>query len=119
MSMNTNLKGRLRNTSLPHSQGLLPVFEAVVNSMQGIDSVSNPDQAGIVVEIVRSPQSSLSLDDGRGKRGAPPTSPIVGFKIIDDGVGFDDANFQSFETLDTDYKAKHGAKTPAGEEAVH
>ena len=33
MSLQTNLKGRLRNTSLPKSHGLMPVFEAVVNSI--------------------------------------------------------------------------------------
>ncbi len=30
MSMNTNLHGRLRNTSLPVGHGLLCLFEAVV-----------------------------------------------------------------------------------------
>lgn len=30
MSLQTNLKGRLRNTSLPKSHGLMPVFEALI-----------------------------------------------------------------------------------------
>lgn len=37
MSLQTNLKGRLRNTSLPKSHGLMPVFEAVVNSIHSIE----------------------------------------------------------------------------------
>lgn len=111
MSMNTYLKGRLRNTSLPMSQGLLPVFEAVVNSMQSIEAIEDgADDGQITVEIIRSAQSSLALDDARGKRGAPPTEPIIGFKITDTGVGFDDGNFRSFETLDSDFKAKKGCR---------
>ena len=37
MSMETNLQGRLRNTSLPYNQGLLPLFEAVINSIHSIE----------------------------------------------------------------------------------
>ena len=35
--MESNLKGRLRNTNLPKSNALLPLFEAVVNSIHSID----------------------------------------------------------------------------------
>jgi hypothetical protein len=41
MSLQTNLKGRLRNTSLPKSHGLMPVFEAVVNSIHSIEEKGN------------------------------------------------------------------------------
>lgn len=37
MSLHTNLKDRLRNTSLLKSHGLMSVFEAVVNSIQSIE----------------------------------------------------------------------------------
>jgi hypothetical protein len=37
MSLNTSLKGRLRNTNLPLTHGLAPLFEAVVNSIHSID----------------------------------------------------------------------------------
>ena len=44
MSLQTNLKGRLRNTSLPKNHGLMPVFEAVVNSIHSIEEMNNlPD----------------------------------------------------------------------------
>ena len=35
--MDSNLRGRLRNTSLPKSNALLPLYEAVVNSIHAID----------------------------------------------------------------------------------
>ncbi|WP_276508133.1 hypothetical protein [Endozoicomonas acroporae] len=40
MSLHTNLAGRLRNTNLPKSHGLLPVFEAVVNSIQSLEEAN-------------------------------------------------------------------------------
>lgn len=111
MSMNTYLKGRLRNTTLYRNQGLMPLFEAVVNSIHSIaEASSDPTYGQITIEIIRSPQSSLSLDDGKSKRGAAPQEPIIGFKIIDNGKGFHDKNMTSFETLDSDYKAQQGCR---------
>jgi hypothetical protein len=37
MSLNTSLKGRPRNTNLPKSHTLFPLFEAVVNSIHLLD----------------------------------------------------------------------------------
>ena len=36
MNIMTNLPGRIRNTNLPKSHALLPLFEAVVNSIHAI-----------------------------------------------------------------------------------
>ena len=97
MSLRTNLKGRLRNTQLPKSHGLMPVFEAVVNSIHSIEEKGNLTNGQIILCIDRSRQSSLDL-------GTKTVEPIIGFTIIDNGCGFDDTNFKSFETLDTDHK---------------
>jgi hypothetical protein len=61
----------------------------------------------IVVEIERAPQQSLRLE-GPSRRGAPPQEAILGFRVRDNGCGFDDPNLQSFETLDSDFKASEG-----------
>lgn len=106
MSMNTFLAGRLRNTPLPRTHGLMPLFEAVVNSIQ---AVASADAGEIVVEIERSPQHTLQIE-GAGRRGAPPQEAIVGFRVRDNGCGFDDSNLRSFETLDSDYKASEGCR---------
>lgn len=103
MSLQTNLKGRLRNTSLPKSHGLMPVFEAVVNSIHSIEEKSNIDSGQIVLKINRSTQSSLDLE-------TKALPPIVGFTITDNGCGFDDANFNSFKTLDSDHKIDKGCR---------
>lgn len=110
MSMNTFLAGRLRNTPLPRTHGLLPLFEAVVNSIQAVSAPGLPGDTGeIVVEIERAPQQALQLESS-GRRGAPPQEAIVGFRVHDNGCGFDDANLRSFETLDSDFKASEGCR---------
>ncbi|KGB02553.1 hypothetical protein DR73_3503 [Enterobacteriaceae bacterium ATCC 29904] len=103
MSLQTNLQGRLRNTSLPKSHGLMPVFEAVVNSIHSIEEMDNAADGKIVLRINRATQGNLDLD-------AKSQSPIIGFTIIDSGCGFDEANFKSFETLDSDHKIDKGCR---------
>ncbi|MFC0119170.1 ATP-binding protein [Pseudoalteromonas xiamenensis] len=103
MSLQTNLKGRLRNTSLPKSHGLMPVFEAVVNSIHSIEENGNSDNGKVVLRINRATQESLDFD-------AKSLPPILGFTITDNGCGFDETNFKSFETLDSDHKIDKGCR---------
>ncbi|OUC38965.1 hypothetical protein BJP35_0599 [Enterobacter sp. J49] len=81
----------------------MPVFEAVVNSIHSIEETKNPLNGKIVLRINRTTQGSLDLD-------AKSQSPIIGFTIIDNGCGFDEANFKSFETLDSDHKIDKGCR---------
>lgn len=86
MSIKTNLGGRLRNTSLPLSHGLMPLFDAVVNSIHSIeekDELSGSDSSSdIVVEIERRSQGMLGI-------GTSDDNPeeIIGFKVTDTGRG--------------------------------
>lgn len=93
----------MRNTSLPKSHGLMPVFEAVVNSIHSIQENGNNDNGKIVLRINRANQCGLDLDTK-----TPP--PIIGFTITDNGCGFDETNFKSFETLDSDHKIDKGCR---------
>lgn len=103
MSLETNLKGRLRNTFLPKSSGLMPVFEAVVNSIHSIEEKGNQSTAKIILEVDRDTQTYLDI-------GSNVLPPIIGFTISDNGCGFDDINFKSFETLDSDHKMSKGCR---------
>lgn len=104
MSLHTNLQGRLRNTSLSKSHGLLPVFEAVVNSIHSIEENGSLATRGqITLELIRSSQASLELNTQESRE-------IIGFRIYDNGIGFDDANMESFETLDSDHKIEKGCR---------
>jgi len=88
----------------------MPLFEAVVNSIQALgSSPSSADEGEIIVKIERSAQQALPMDSS-SRRGASPLEPIIGFRVIDNGSGFDDLNLQSFETLDSDFKASEGCR---------
>jgi len=111
MSMETNLQGRLRNTSLPYSHGLLPLFEAVVNSIHAIEEAELPSRSGnITVEILRDTQLPLDFGSGSKKRGPDACKDVIGFRVTDNGIGFTDPNMKSFLTLDSGYKADKGGR---------
>ena len=111
MSMQTNLHGRLRNTSLPKSHGLMPLFETVVNSIQSIEETGISLTSGtITVEILRTKQGQFNFDNEKKKLGMSASEEIIGFKVIDNGIGFNDENMKSFETLDSQYKAEKGCR---------
>ena len=105
MSLATNLSGRLRNTDLPVSKALYPVFEAVVNSIQAIEEKNNLDSGLIVLEITRNSQQSI-----KGSGFTDTLENITGFTIRDNGIGFLDKNIESFNTLDSDHKIDKGCK---------
>jgi hypothetical protein len=109
MDMITNLHGRLRNTTLPMSHGLMPLFEAVVNSIHAIEEANIPASQGqILVEIIR---EDMEQPDMLDKKPGPDAVPgIIGFRIDDNGIGFDDENMQSFKTLDSEHKVDKGCR---------
>jgi hypothetical protein len=111
MSIETNLHGRLRNTSLPASNGMLPVYEAVSNAIHAIEDANIPLKNGqITVQINRDGQSLLPFDQASKRSGPDAKGDIIGFTIIDNGIGFNDDNMKSFLTLDSEYKAERGGR---------
>lgn len=111
MKLETNLPGRLRNTQLPQAAGLLPLFEAVVNSIHAIEEAGLSGRDAITIEILRDAlPPSLDLDDSKKKPGREATGEIRGFRITDNGIGFNDENMASFRTLDSDHKADKGCR---------
>ncbi|MFZ4083250.1 MAG: hypothetical protein ACOYKN_18625 [Pirellula sp.] len=99
--LKTDLKGKIRN--LPHfkSEALLPVFEAVVNSIQAIEERGNLSGGEVEVRVVRESQPMLFDMDESG---------ITGFIITDNGIGFNEANYDSFLTSDSIHKQSLGCK---------
>ena len=92
-TMPTNLGGRLRNTPLPLTSGLLPLFEAIVNSIHAIEEAGVSTMEGrIAITILRkAKQGSLDLSDSK-KKGPDALEDIIGFRILDNGIGFTDVN---------------------------
>lgn len=110
MVLRTSLAGRVQNTTLPKTHALLPLLEAVVNSIQAIDARFGEDveRGQLKIQIEREPQDMLDLKpSGPGRA---PLRPIVGFSIQDNGVGFTPENMASFETLDSDFKSGLGCR---------
>ena len=100
--MNTDVAGRVRNVQLPTSKPLLPLFEAIINSIQAIED-SGAKDGRIEIEVLRDP-GSLFLESDRSQ------ADITGFVVRDNGIGFDDRNFEAFTTSDTTFKASRGGK---------
>lgn len=93
-----DLEGRLRKTSVPVSRPLLPVFEAVANSVHAIQQAERAD--GVVTITIKRGNTL----DGEAK------GPIKDIIIYDNGAGFTPDNYGAFETADTTHKIAFGGK---------
>ncbi|HEY9403671.1 MAG TPA: ATP-binding protein [Pyrinomonadaceae bacterium] len=102
--MKLNIKHSVESSSLsPHRKHLLPLFEAVVNSIHAIQEAKNTRGCiHITVEREVSKQDNLIQDVSR--------APVSAFTIVDNGIGFDAKNYESFDTSYTDHKAWKGGK---------
>ena len=97
--MKASVIGRIRNTNLPRAKALQPLFEAVVNSFHAIEEI--PDHPSPVIRIEATRERLLDKDE-LGK--------FESFTVIDNGSGFNEANYESFEIVDTQYKHALGGK---------
>ncbi len=101
--LKVDLHGRVQNMRLAPSNALYALFEAVVNSIHAILDGPQPDNGEITIRILR----------GKGQPtlgGGVEPGPLVGFEIHDNGIGFDDRNFDAFSYSDSTTKAKYGGK---------
>lgn len=96
-----DLKGRVNRLRLAERNMLLPLFEAIVNSIHAIEDTKNP-KGEINIKLVRSSQSSIEFESGR------LTPEIIGFEIEDNGIGFNEDNYESFKREYSTYKADRG-----------
>ena len=89
--------GRIRNLSLAPSpkNALLPLFEAVMNSIHAIEDRFGKDQIAkghVDIDVIRT------------------NDEIVGFRVRDNGIGFTPGNIDSFQRMDSQAKAAIGGK---------
>lgn len=89
------------------SKPLLPLFEAIVNSIQAIEDRFGGDYTAGKVRIIIKRESQREFDWGDGTRREPK---ILGFQIIDNGIGFTDENLASFKLMASKQKASRGGK---------
>lgn len=97
--MKASIIGRIRNTNLPRAKPLLPLFEAVVNSFHAIEEVRDLANPWIRIDAER----EVLLENDR-------PGDFESFAVTDNGAGFNDENYDSFLTVDTQYKEALGGK---------
>ena len=97
-----NLQGRVNNITLPGYKSLLPLLEAVVNSIHSIED-SEVSNGYIDISILREGSQTGLIDNGN-------LAQVNGFSILDNGVGFNFHNLDSFSTSDSLYKRSRGSK---------
>ena len=76
-----------------------PLVETIVNAIQAVEAGA-PAKGRVDILVHRFAQQELE--------GGQP--PVESFTVIDNGIGFNDDNRDSFDTLYTDYKIAQGGK---------
>ncbi|MBN8566897.1 MAG: hypothetical protein J0M25_09220 [Flavobacteriales bacterium] len=99
--MQIDIKGKINEKKLSFSNTLLPLYEAIVNSIQAIEEDSATKIGIIEIDIVRSKQQTIDST-------ILPT--ITDFHIKDNGVGFNAKNYESFNFAHSTYKFEKGGK---------
>ncbi len=100
----TNISGKVRNTRLPKSKALWPLFEVISNSIHAIEEKGNPD-GKIDITVIRNGKPEILLEQPQ-----IDVYPINSFIVEDNGVGFTKENYKSFLTAESEYKIAKGAK---------
>lgn len=100
--MNINFQGLVELHSLPTTEPLLPLYEAVVNSIQSINQANILD-GNIFIKIER--ENSISFPEKDNWE-----TDIDNIVIHDNGTGFTEDNFKSFNTYASDFKKMLGCK---------
>jgi hypothetical protein len=100
--MKLDLVGKIKNTQLPRSKALFPMFEAVVNSFQAIEDMIAPAAPPRIDIVVERGDDALP--------GVEINGLVDGFTVTDNGVGFTEDNLEAFFTSDTQYKVGRGGK---------
>jgi hypothetical protein len=99
-----DLVGQVHHTALAAKNALMPMFEAVINSIFAIQEQNESDQGTITIRIKR--ESKQETLEGHG----PALSPIKGFLIQDNGIGFTKRNYRSFNKVYDREKQVEGRK---------
>ena len=100
----TNIVGRVRNLNLPKNKALWPLFEVISNSIHAIEE-SNRGRGQINIQIIRQGhQDAISILD------QVENYAVKSFVVEDNGIGFNESNYKSFLTAESEYKVLKGAK---------
>lgn len=107
MEMTVNVAGQVSQIKLGVLKALWPLFETIINSIQSLEDTVT-DNKIIIVEALRSPnvQIRVNADGTRSEE----QSHFEEFIVTDNGNGFNEANFKSFQEAYSQQKIKKGCK---------
>jgi hypothetical protein len=95
MTLGLDFAGRLKKIQAPPTRSLQSVFEAVANSFDSTEGLSN--QGRITVRILREEEPSLFESE-------ETKYTLKGYEVEDNGVGFGERNMKCFRQSDTTNK---------------
>ena len=105
----TNVRNRVNKLHLPKTKSLFPLYEVISNSIHAIDEAKETgiikDNGEIKIDIIR-----IGKDKVFKEISNTDDYPIDSFKIIDNGIGLNQDNYNSFQEFDSEYKLEIGGK---------
>ena len=104
-TMPATIQSLVNNLDSFKTEALIPVFEAVINSIQAIEETGSLKDKRVIVRILRDPQTTFHKTINSDE-----LPKIIGFAIEDNGIGFTDKCFEAFENYGTEYKLQKGGK---------
>lgn len=107
-----NIANKIKNTKLPRTKPMLPLFEVVSNAIHSINEAIDAkllaaEDAKINIRIIRNGDEEAYK---KIQGDAIDKYPIDTFEVSDNGIGFTDANLSYFIEADTDHKRNIGGK---------
>ena len=101
--MLANIKGLVDRLELSQAKAMMPLFEAISNSIDAIEEHGDGFLShSICIRLIATHDLA--------HQGGDKVLILDGFDIFDDGVGFDDRNLASFQEAHTLSKVKVGGK---------
>lgn len=106
----SNIANKVRNTRLPRTKPLMPLFELISNSIHSIEEATKQqlvkdNEGKIVIECIRNGAEDILKDMQN-----VDSFQIHSFKVTDNGIGLNDDNLKAFVEADTDHKIDIGGK---------
>ncbi|AXT19796.1 ATP-binding protein [Flavobacteriaceae bacterium AU392] len=106
----SNIANKVRNTNLPRTKPLMPLFEVISNSIHSIDEaikagLIKEGESKIVIKCIRN-----GAEETLKELKVIDNYPIHSFEVEDNGIGMNKDNLTSFIESDTDHKIEIGGK---------
>ena len=107
MQMIVNVAGQVGQIRLGQNKALWPLFETVINSIQSLED-TKAEHKEITIEAVRNTHVQYRINKDGSKTEEP--SHFERFVVSDNGNGFNEENYKSFQEAYSQLKVKKGCK---------